>query len=115
MALAEALAKHAGPDAAAIARGPFALPDEGELLSLIESAGFKDITIRHRVKTLVFPSCEEFVRRYGTSSPLAGVLTKMTGDALAALVRDVSASLTSYVGAKRFEFPIEAHLALAYR
>jgi ubiquinone/menaquinone biosynthesis C-methylase UbiE len=114
-ALAEALAKHAGPDAAAIARGPFALGDEGELRSLIEGAGFKDITIRHSVKTLGFPSGEEFVRRYGTSSPLAGILTNMTTDALAALVHDVSSSLASYIGAKGLEFPIEAHLVLAYK
>jgi len=39
----------------------------------------------------------------------------MTATALAALVRDVSASLTSYIGAKGLEFPIEAHLVLAYK
>jgi SAM-dependent methyltransferase len=115
VALAEALAKHAGPDAAAIARGPFAVGDEGELRSVIEGAAFRDVTIHHRVKTLAFPSGEEFVRRYGMGSPLAGVMSKMTADALGGLVRDVSATLASHLRGNGLEFPIEAHLALARR
>jgi len=114
-ALAEALGTHAGPDAAAIARGPFALGDEGELRSVIAGAGFKDVAIHHRVKMLVFPSGEEFVRRYGMGSPLAGILTKMTPVALDGLVRDVSATLASHLRPNGLEFPIEAHLVLAHR
>jgi ubiquinone/menaquinone biosynthesis C-methylase UbiE len=115
LALAEALAKHAGPDAAALARGPFALGDEGELRSVIASAEFKDVVIHHRAKMLTFPSGAEFVRRYGAGSPLAGVLAKMTSDALGGLVRDVSVMLASHLGANGLEFPIEAHLALAHK
>ncbi|HJZ71824.1 MAG TPA: methyltransferase domain-containing protein [Vicinamibacterales bacterium] len=113
LALAEALAKHAGPEAAAIARGPFALGDEGELRSVIAGAGFKDIAVHHRTKMLTFPSGEEFVRRYGTGSPLAPVMTKMNTAALGGLVNDVSTTLLSHRGAKGLEFPIEAHLVLA--
>jgi SAM-dependent methyltransferase len=115
LALAEALAKHAGPEATAIARGPFALGDERELRSVIAGAGFKGVAVHHRMKMLAFPSGEEFVRRYGTGSPLAPVLSKMTADALGALVRDISATLASHRGANGLEFPIEAHLVLARR
>jgi SAM-dependent methyltransferase len=115
LALAEALAKHAGPEAAAIAFGPFALGEDGELRSLIESVGFENVSIREGVKSLRFPSGEEFVRRYGTGSPLAGVLTEMTASALSELVRDVSARVTAHLNAEGLAFVIEAHLALAYK
>ena len=114
LALAEALAEHAGPEAAAIVHGPFALGDVGELRSLIVNAGFENASTYDAVRTLHFPSCEEFVRRYGTGSPLAGVLAKMSAAAAAELVRDVSARVAPYLTTRELAFPIEAHLAIAY-
>jgi hypothetical protein len=39
----------------------------------------------------------------------------MTASALSELVRDVSARVTSHLNAEGLAFPIEAHLALAYK
>ncbi len=115
LALIEALALHAGPEATAIVYEPFSLGDVGELRALIVNAGFEDVSTYHAVRTLRFPSGEEFVRQYATGSPLAGVLAKMTASALGELVRDVSARVTSYLSAEGLAFPIEAHLALAHK
>jgi ubiquinone/menaquinone biosynthesis C-methylase UbiE len=114
VALAETLAEHAGPEAVALVHGPFTLGDVGELRSLIVNAGFENTSTYDGVRTLHFPSCEEFVRRYGTGSPLAGILAKLSATAQAELVRDLSARIAPYVTAKELAFPIEAHLALAY-
>jgi hypothetical protein len=66
------------------------------------------------VRTLHFPSCEEFVWRFGTGSPLAGILASLTAAAQAELMRDLSARLAPYLTARELAFSIEAHLALAY-
>jgi len=55
-ALAAALERHAGPDAAAAARSPFALADPAELHGLLAGAGFRDVRIQPRAKVLRFPS-----------------------------------------------------------
>jgi ubiquinone/menaquinone biosynthesis C-methylase UbiE len=114
LALAETLAEQAGPEAVAIVHGPFSLGDVGELRSLIVNAGFENTSTYDGVRTLHFPSCEEFVRRYGTGSPLAEILAKLSAAAQAELVRDLSARLAPYLTARELAFPIEAHLALAY-
>jgi hypothetical protein len=92
----------------------FTLGDVGELRSLIVNAGFESTSTYDRVRTLHVPSCEEFVRRYGTGSLLAGILAKLGATAQTDLVRDLSARIAPYVTAKELAVPIEAHLSLAY-
>lgn len=114
LALAEALAAHVGPDAAAIAAAPFAFWDVGGLRAVILRAGFEIVSTFDAVRTLHFPSCEEFVRRYGTGSPLAEVLAGMSASALARLVTELEARLMPYLVGEELAFPIEAHVALAH-
>jgi ubiquinone/menaquinone biosynthesis C-methylase UbiE len=115
LALAEALAKWASPDVAAIAYGPFALCEEDELGSLLAAAGFRDPSSSRAVKMLHFPSCEEFVRRYGTGSPLAGHFASMAPSIRGELIREVAEKLAAHVSTAGLEFPIEANLAVAYK
>jgi SAM-dependent methyltransferase len=115
LALAEAAAKWAGPDVAAIVYGPFALSEEDELRSLLATAGFRDPSTSRAVKVLHFPSCEEFVRRYGTGSPLAGHFASMAPMTRGALIRAVAETLAAHVSTAGLAFPIEANLAVAYK
>jgi ubiquinone/menaquinone biosynthesis C-methylase UbiE len=115
LAFVEALREHAGADAAALVAAPFAFWDVGGLRAVILRAGFEIVSTFDAVRTLHFPSCEEFVRRYGTGSPLAGVLAGMSAGALARLVADLEARLAQYIVGEELAFPIEAHVALAHR
>jgi hypothetical protein len=115
LALAEALAKWAGPDVAAIAYAPFALCEENELRSLLAAAGFRDPSLSRAVRTLHFPSCEEFVRRYGTGSPLAGTFASMAPRTREELIREVAEKLAPQVSTAGLGFPIEANLVIAYK
>ena len=111
--LAAALARHVGSEAAGIMRAPFSLAEAEELRGLIAAAGFRDITIRPVPGTVRFPSVARFVQDYVAGSPLAGHVAKVSDEARAALVSEVSDALRSHLAAGALAFPIEAHLASA--
>jgi ubiquinone/menaquinone biosynthesis C-methylase UbiE len=114
--LAEALSHHIGPEAGALmTSGPFGLSQAEDLRALIAGADFREITIRPAVKTLRYPSPDEFVRRYVAGSALAGPVTAASDDARAALLAEVTAGLRPYVDAEGLAFPIETNMAVAQR
>ena len=113
-ALATALGRTIASEAASIMQGPFSLGGADDLRTLITSAGFRDVVLQAASKALRFPSPEEFVGRYVAATPLAAVVAKVSDDARAALIAEVSAALKSSVGPQGLTFPIEAHLALAW-
>src|SRR4051812_3685866 len=77
--LAGALAHHIGPEAGALmTTGPFSLSNGSELRELIAEAGFQDISIHPAVKTIRFPSTDEFVLRYAAGSALGTAIAKET-------------------------------------
>jgi SAM-dependent methyltransferase len=111
-ALADALVSHVGPGAAASLREPFTLRSAEELANLLAGAGFRDVTIRHVVRTAHFASVEDFVG-YLLASRLAGAVALMDDTARAALLADARAALADCVEPAGFTFPMEAHLAHA--
>ncbi len=112
LALAEALARHLGPAAAAAARSPFSLSDITELRQLLHAAGLPNVEIHYRERNLQFPSPGEFIRRYGRSSPLAAFLGDADATTLEAVVPDVTGALASYHTEHGLSFPIGNHLAV---
>src|SRR5262245_19094531 len=112
---AEALARRVSAEAAGIMRAPFGLADAEELRRLIAAGGFGDITIRPVPGTVLFPSVVRFVQDYVAGSPLADHVAKVSDEARAALISDVSAALHPYLTVGALTFPIEAHLASARR
>jgi DNA-binding CsgD family transcriptional regulator len=54
--------------------GPFGLSNATDVRAIIAEAAFKDITIYPEVKTIQFPSPQEFVLRYVAGSALAGAV-----------------------------------------
>jgi ubiquinone/menaquinone biosynthesis C-methylase UbiE len=115
LSLAEALERHVGPEAARFMRSPFSLTSESELRSLVQSAGFLGVKIHPAIKRLIFPSPEEFVKRYVAASPLASMVARAESRSQQALLDDVSKALQSYVSPAGLAFPIETHFVLAHR
>ena len=113
-ALAAALERHIGPDAAAVMRAPFSLGDAEELSSLVGAGGFEALDLRAETGAVRFPSVERFVAGYVTGSPLAGPVAAAPAEARGALLADVVEKL-GQPGREELEFPIEAHLARARR
>lgn len=114
--LAEALSHHISSEAGALmTSGPFGLDQAEVLRALIAGADFREITIRPAVKTLRYPSPDEFVRRYVAGSALAGPVAAADDNARVALLAEVSAGLRQYVDDQGLAFPIESHVAVAQR
>lgn len=112
--LADALTHHISPAAGALmTSGPFGLSNSEALRTLIASASFSDITIRPPLKTLRFPSFDEFVTRYVSGSALASFVAGVDDDSRAAFLIDVKAKLQQYVDDQGLAFPIESNVAIA--
>ena len=114
-ALADALARHAGPEAGAMMRAPFPDWDAAELRELVTSAGFHDVRVRIVVASARYPSPEELVRWEAASSPLAGPLSALSAETRDALVADVADAIADRVDDEGILFPQETYVVLARR
>jgi hypothetical protein len=111
-ALAEALERHVGPEAAANRRAPFALGDPNQLRALVEEAGFQDIDLRTMVDTARFPDPESLVAYQLAATPMS-TLGTVTEEAHRAVAWDVRAALQLYLHDDQLAVPMEAHLVVA--
>jgi ubiquinone/menaquinone biosynthesis C-methylase UbiE len=84
-----ALARHFGPQAAAFADRVFSMHDVDELGELMRSAGFRDVRVEAKPKTLHPPAPADFLWQYIYSTPLAEAATKAGEAKRAALEHDV--------------------------
>jgi SAM-dependent methyltransferase len=114
-ALAEALERHIGPDAASIMRAPFSLGDVEELTSLLAVAGFEGLDLRAETGAVRFASVAQLVASYVAGSPLAVPVAAAPEEARDALLADVASKLEPFVGSAGLKFPIEAYLARLQR
>ena len=112
-ALAGALERHAGSDAAKWMRSPFSLGDTQELRTLLQRGGFANTTISIGIGTVRFPSTEKFVSLYTAGTPLSSYVAQMSQKAYSEMVGDVSDTLEPYVDDEGIAFPIEGHLAVS--
>ncbi|WP_435348704.1 class I SAM-dependent methyltransferase [Haloarchaeobius sp. HRN-SO-5] len=113
--LADALATHVSEEAAETMRSPF--PDWGAtaIRALIEDADFRAVTILIDIRSLRYPSAEEFLRREAASSPLAGHLAEATSSVRSAIIEDLETELEEYTDDRGIVFPIETYVAIARR
>jgi ubiquinone/menaquinone biosynthesis C-methylase UbiE len=95
--LAEALAHHIGPRAAGFVNQVFSLHDTTEVQSLLSGAGFRDVSIESRNKSLHLPAPEEFLWQFVYSTPLAAAVAGAEEERLASLERDVMAEWQPFV------------------
>ena len=114
-AFVQVLQRHAGDEAAAMMRAPFAWSDRDEMRSLMVSAGFDKTTIRMGVVMVRFRSAEEFLHHEVVSSPLAGPVGSLDDDRYRALSRDLTDVLSPYADDDGIVLPVQTWLATAHK
>lgn len=87
--MAEALARHFGPEAAAFADRVFSMHDVDELEELMRGAGFLDVGVESKPKNLRFPAPADFLWQYLYSTPLAAAAAQLGDVKRDAFERDV--------------------------
>lgn len=87
--LADALARHIGPDCVGFVQVVFSMHDGDEIRRLMSEAGFTDVRVDKKQKSLGLPPPEDFLWQYIHSTPLAGLVAKASDDQRAALATDV--------------------------
>lgn len=112
---ARALGEHAGTDAAAMMRSPFALGDREALRTSAHDAGLRDVTVQVSISEERFPSVAELVHWEAASSPLATELARLDAEGQAALVAQLERDLSPYLDDLGLVFHNETHIVTATR
>ncbi|HEX9818638.1 MAG TPA: methyltransferase domain-containing protein [Methylomirabilota bacterium] len=115
VALADALKRHAGPEAEAMMRSPFPSWSVDDVRALLGAAGFARVRVRIEVGAVRYPSPLEFLRREAASSPLAGPIGALDAGARAALVQELGAALSHRADDDGLALHIETYAAIGYR
>lgn len=89
VALAQALERYIGPQAAGFVNQIFSLHDTTEIQQLLSEAGFRDVAVQADKKQLTLPPPKEFLWQFASSTPLAGMVAEVDEEVLAALEREV--------------------------
>jgi ubiquinone/menaquinone biosynthesis C-methylase UbiE len=109
--LADALARHVGPQAGAGMRSPFSAWTTAELHGLVAGAGFRDVRVSIEVASVRYPSPSEFLRREAACSPLSGPVGALAPTARAALVRELEDTLRPHLDDQGLVSPLEIYVA----
>ena len=101
--------------AAAVMRAPFVFGDStDELRELLAQAGFRTIHVGADVRMVRFASPAALVRHQVAASPIAPHVAQVDDIVRDELIREVTATMQSYVSDDGLAFPIEGHIALAH-
>lgn len=95
--MTDALARHFSPEAASFGDRVFSMHDVDELKELVRSAGFRDVNVEAKPKTLRLPAPAEFLWQYIYSTPLAGAAAQLGDVKRDAFERDVCAQWREFV------------------
>lgn len=95
--MTDALARHVSPEAASFVDRVFSMHDVDELTELMRSAGFRNVAVEAKPKSLRLPAPADFLWQYIFSTPLAAAMVQ-AGDAKRdAFERDVCAQWRTFV------------------
>jgi len=87
--LTEALVKHIGPQAAAFGDMVFSLHDTDEITRYLRNAGFREISLQAKPKTLRLPAPADFLWQYIYSTPLVEPVSQASVEQRAAFEQEV--------------------------
>jgi len=87
--LERAVTHHVGAATGVFVQQVFSLNDGGELEGLFRNAGFDKVRVRMETRRLRLPAARDFLWQYVQSTPLAGAIGELNGEARAAFERDV--------------------------
>lgn len=113
-ALQRALERHA-PDTAPMLPIGFSLSDADELRGYLTKAGFTDVRLTIEVGQARFSSVEDFLHRYLSALPIAGIIAGLPAERRAAIAADVNDSVGDYLDEEGLVFPTEIHLARGWK
>lgn len=102
----EGIAHHLGQEGATFMDLVFSLHDGGELRDLMESSGFREVTIDAAKKPLVVPPPREFLWQYIHSTPLAPAAMAADERSRDALERQVCPEWQPFVADGRIRFEV---------
>jgi ubiquinone/menaquinone biosynthesis C-methylase UbiE len=95
--MTDALARHLSPEVASFGDLVFSMHDIDEITELMRSAGFREIEVQARAKTLRLPAPADFLWQYIHSTPLAAAAAQAGEAKRDALERDVCAQWREFV------------------
>ena len=87
--LDNALARHVSDEAAAFLRMVFTLNDPVVIQQLFQSAGFREVSVRSKCKSVRLPAARDFLWQYVHCTPLTELLSRVDPARIAALEDDV--------------------------
>ena len=96
-ALASAMERHVGPQAAGFVSQVFSLHDIDRMEHLLRGAGFRDVVVEATIHELELPPPREFLWQYIHSTPLVGAVSQTSADTRLAMEREVLAAWTHLV------------------
>ena len=114
-ALAGAVARHIGPQAADGVWAGSNLTDGASIQQLFEDAGFRDVTLNVVERTLGLPDLREFIPRHISATPAFEAYAKASPEAQSAVVREVSGQMVPYAGDGGVRIPFRSHIVRARR
>ena len=95
--MTDALARHLSPEAASFGDLVFSMHDIDELRELMRSAGFRQVDVQAKTKTLRLPAPSDFLWQYIGSTPIAEAAAQAGEAKRDALERDVCAQWQVFV------------------
>ncbi|MEX0732388.1 MAG: methyltransferase domain-containing protein [Aquisalimonadaceae bacterium] len=95
--MTDALAHHLSPDVASFADLVFSMHDVDELTELMRSAGFREVDVEAKPRTLRLPAPADFLWQYIHSTPLTEAAAQAGEAKRDALERDVCAQWQEFV------------------
>ena len=95
--MTDALARHLGPEAASFGDLVFSMHDVDELKELTRTAGFRNVNVEAKLKTLRLPAPADFLWQYIHSTPIAEAAAQAGETKHAALERDVCIQWQEFV------------------
>jgi ubiquinone/menaquinone biosynthesis C-methylase UbiE len=113
-ALQRALERHA-PETAPMLPIGFSLSDALELRSYLTKAGFSDVRVTIEVGHARFSSVEDFLHRYLSALPIAGIIAALPADRRAAIAADVNDWVRDYLDDDGLVFPTEVNTARGWK
>ena len=115
IAMAAAVERHVGAEAAATLRQSRTGPDSEAIRQLMAEAGFRNVQVRSRFLTMRLPAVADFVLRHLSASPVAGAVAALSDGARVAMGEEVSTALRAYRDGDGVAFPEITNVAIASR
>jgi ubiquinone/menaquinone biosynthesis C-methylase UbiE len=113
VALAESLAKYVNASVSKLSLAPFALSDPTALQALIETAGFRKVSLRTlEVARRVEPT-QQWLLQYSSALPYAESISAMDPAERAEMLRAIASSLKDHWASDSFLVPCEVHFVCA--